>query len=219
MPVVDFYMKGVTNEERGRVSFVCTCTLKEDMDRVSKELNLNLDTDTWIIEGISARTTPLVPHLFGVEIFNSSSPGGICGGTANVGCSVSNSTCQVQSRESRVKVVAISIGPTSPTFESAWSRDRSGGRSGGRSAGSFVRCSVLTPPTFALLLFPLSKAYFNWKETHSNSGKFGCKPLQTAKAPAMQTGGIFAAPTLQCCFGIGTWKLERVGASLMVHHS
>jgi hypothetical protein len=48
MPVVDFYIKGLTNEERGRVSFVCTCTLKEDMDRVSKELNLNLDTDTWI---------------------------------------------------------------------------------------------------------------------------------------------------------------------------
>ena len=36
-----------------------------------------------------------------------------------------------------------------------------GGRSGGRSAGPFVRCLVLTPPTFALLLFPLSKAYFN----------------------------------------------------------
>ena len=51
MPVVDFYMKGVTNEELSRVSFVCTCMLKEDMDRVSKELNLNLDTDTWIIEG------------------------------------------------------------------------------------------------------------------------------------------------------------------------
>ena len=61
MPVVDFYMKGVTNEELSRVSFVRTCTLKEDMDRVSNELNLNLDTDTWIIlGGISRTSTPFV---------------------------------------------------------------------------------------------------------------------------------------------------------------
>jgi len=60
MPVVDFYMKGVTNEELSRVSFVCTCTLKEDMDRVSKELNLNLDTEILTHESVSSSDDPEV---------------------------------------------------------------------------------------------------------------------------------------------------------------
>ncbi|CAL1141764.1 unnamed protein product, partial [Cladocopium goreaui] len=60
MPVVDFYIKGLTNEERGRVSFVCTCTLKEDMDRVSKELNLNLDTEILSHESVSSSDDPEV---------------------------------------------------------------------------------------------------------------------------------------------------------------
>ena len=86
MPVVDFYIKGLTNEERGRVSFVCTCTLKEDMDRVSKELNLNLDTDTWIswgslrdLLGITTSRLSTCPcyRTFLVEVFNSSLPAGM----------------------------------------------------------------------------------------------------------------------------------------------
>ncbi|CAL1164038.1 unnamed protein product [Cladocopium goreaui] len=60
MPVVDFYMKGVTNEELSRVSFVCTCTLKEDMDRVSNELNLNLDTEILTHESVSSSDDPEV---------------------------------------------------------------------------------------------------------------------------------------------------------------
>eukprot|EP00435_Cladocopium_sp_Y103_P030426 s1828_g7.t1 len=60
MPVVDFYMKGVTNEELNRVSFVCTCTIKEDMDRVSKELNLNLDTEILSHESVSSSDDPEV---------------------------------------------------------------------------------------------------------------------------------------------------------------
>mmetsp|Transcript_23848 Transcript_23848/g.49490 ORF Transcript_23848/g.49490 Transcript_23848/m.49490 type:complete len:609 (+) Transcript_23848:54-1880(+) len=60
MPVVDFYIKGLTNEERGRVSFVCTCTLKEDMDRVSNELNLNLDTEILTHESVSSSDDPEV---------------------------------------------------------------------------------------------------------------------------------------------------------------
>ena len=89
MPVVDFYMKGVTNDEMSRLSFVCTCTLKEDMDRVSNELNLNLDTDTWrawtreSLEGFEGSlSVPGVPFL-GSKLKSSksrvSSPVGIRG--------------------------------------------------------------------------------------------------------------------------------------------
>eukprot|EP00435_Cladocopium_sp_Y103_P054864 s831_g18.t1 len=60
MPVVDFYMKGITNEELSRVSFVCTCTLKEDMDKVSKKLNLNLDTDIVSHVSVSSSDDPEV---------------------------------------------------------------------------------------------------------------------------------------------------------------
>ena len=83
MPVVEFYVKGLTNEELSRVSFVCTCTLKEDMDRVSKELNLNLDTDTWISERSVRKRLPSALHVLGCSQSKSSksSPvgGGICG--------------------------------------------------------------------------------------------------------------------------------------------
>mmetsp|Transcript_76187 Transcript_76187/g.120415 ORF Transcript_76187/g.120415 Transcript_76187/m.120415 type:complete len:597 (+) Transcript_76187:28-1818(+) len=60
IPVVDFYIKGLTNEELNRVSFVCTCTLKEDMDRVSKKLNLNLDTEILTHESVSSSDDPEV---------------------------------------------------------------------------------------------------------------------------------------------------------------
>jgi len=60
IPVVDFYIKGLTNEELNRVSFVCTCTLKEDMDRVSQKLNLNLDTEILSHESASSSDDPEV---------------------------------------------------------------------------------------------------------------------------------------------------------------
>lgn len=60
IPVVDFYMKGITNEELRRLSFVCTCTLKEDMDRVSQKLNLNLDTEILSHESASSSDDPEV---------------------------------------------------------------------------------------------------------------------------------------------------------------
>ena len=60
IPVVDFYMKRITNEELRRLSFVCTCTLKEDMDRVSQKLNLNLDTEILSHESASSSDDPEV---------------------------------------------------------------------------------------------------------------------------------------------------------------
>ena len=60
IPVVDFYMKGITDKELSRLSFVCACTLKEDMDRVSQKLNLNLDTEILSHESASSSDDPEV---------------------------------------------------------------------------------------------------------------------------------------------------------------